>query len=81
MTLSTQAALAKDKRAGIPTFEHRHFAYIASVIQNITSEDGCLNSRQSDLFRADLAERFADKLALTNERFDRARFLKACRAK
>jgi hypothetical protein len=25
-----------------------------------------------------LAERMADKLATTNERFDRARFLKAC---
>ena len=54
--------------AAVPEFEHRHFAYIASII----------GSLPAGIERKALAYRFADRLEKTNPRFDRARFINAC---
>ena len=81
MPLTRNAETSKDSRASIPEMQHRHFAFIAGIIRGMISDDGCMNSRQSDLFRQDLAETFAAKLTLTNPAFDKARFIRACRTK
>ena len=66
MALSEQAALNKDKRNAMSDMQHRHFATIAHIIRTMPGN------------RVRAAYHFADELAKTNPRFDRARFLAAC---
>ena len=79
MTLSTAAALRKDKTDAVSGMEHRHFATVAAIIANMPTvhngEQGFVDVRQ------DVAYHFANGLARTNPRFDRARFLTACGVK
>jgi len=64
--LNPQAALRKDLTSGKHvTFEHRHFAAIAAILREMGADAATINA-------------WAYHLALTNPRFDRARFLKAC---
>lgn len=63
--LTNESATRKDITAGKAGMEHRHFATIATILRNIGA-DGAT------------CERWADELAPTNPRFDRARFLRAC---
>jgi hypothetical protein len=66
MPLSAKAASSKDKASGkTATLQHRHFAFIASVIA--TSGERAEDKRR-------WANYFAHDLARTNPRFDRARF-------
>lgn len=68
--LSANAAGRKDRAAGANAkLEHRHFAFIASVIRGL------------DLAPADrryVAAEFAAACAKTNPRFDTVRFIGAC---
>lgn len=77
MTLTTESALRKDKRnaAGDPngSLQHRHFAVIAGIIASMPDHAATLRTAKRSV-----ALQFADKLANTNPRFDRKRFLKAC---
>lgn len=71
MALTTESALRKDRRsARTATMEHRHFAVVASIVENL----GFLDAAQ----RKAVAYRFATELASTNPRFNRTRFLRAC---
>lgn len=78
MPLKTASALDKDRRtAGYVEMQHRHFATVAAIIRSMAKvhnqEHGFIDVRD------DVAEHFADELAKTNPRFDRKRFLAACR--
>jgi len=75
MALSAKAAHAKD--AGkVADLQHRHFATIATFIAQMDHGPSTFGQWSRD----DIAAHFADKLAATNPKFDRARFLAACRA-
>jgi len=66
--LTNQAALSKDKRnSRNPVMEHRHFAVVAGVLASL-----------DPYIRDEVAGHFADKLAETNPKFNRARFIAAC---
>lgn len=65
MALSTTAALSKDKTTGKSEMQHRHFATVAAILVNLKADK-------------DTCEAWADELAPTNPKFDRARFLAAC---
>jgi hypothetical protein len=68
MPLTPESAARKDRtNAKVGALEHRHFAVIAGIIAELRDED-----------RQAMADFFAERLAPTNPRFDRARFLKAC---
>ncbi|MEO1208426.1 MAG: hypothetical protein AAFX78_02690 [Cyanobacteria bacterium J06638_20] len=67
MTLTTESALAKDKRTGKAQMQHRHFATIAAIIASLPKP-----------IRYDVAEHFAFELRETNPKFDIDRFLAAC---
>jgi hypothetical protein len=68
MTLSANAALAKDRATGKSVqMQHRHFAYIANMIAVLPCE-----------IREQVAKTFAGSLRLTNDNFDLGRFLRAC---
>ncbi len=69
MPLKPVAALAKDTRSGLGEMQHRHFATVAAIIAALPD----------DMLTRAVADHFADKLAATNPRFDRKRFLAACR--
>lgn len=70
--LTTESATRKDlSNARKATFEHRHFATVAAIIKDMRAY---LPGNTGDR----VAEEFADSLAGTNPRFDRARFLRAC---
>lgn len=77
MALTEKSALAKDRRNGLGDMQHRHFATVATIIRGMekvsNQEHGFIDIRE------DVAEHFADQLAKTNPRFDRARFLAACK--
>lgn len=67
MALTDESALRKDKTSGLGDMQHRHFATIATILRETgASREYC--------------ETWADKLAPTNPRFDRRRFLRACEA-
>ena len=68
--LTTASALRKDKRTRAQ-LQHRHFATIADIIRRM--DDGAPWPVE------DIQTHFADHLADTNPRFDRQRFLNACR--
>lgn len=69
MALSTKAAASKDKSAGLGEMQHRHFATVATIIHDMAIDAAT---------RETIAAAFAEKLALTNPRFDRRRFIAAC---
>lgn len=75
MALSTQAANRKDIRSDLCSMEHRHFAAIAAMLRNMPR----------GAFPADgpayetIVNHFANELRATNPRFDRQRFMAACR--
>ncbi len=71
MALKTQAANRKDLNTGKADLQHRHFATIATILRAMP-----LDRRMSP---AQVAEHFADELRATNPKFDRARFLAACK--
>jgi hypothetical protein len=71
MTLTIQTALRKDTTTKA-AMQHRHFATIAQIINN---RFGTMSPTSLNI----VAEAFADELADTNPRFDRERFLRACR--
>ena len=74
MSLTIESASRKDKTSAKgATFEHRHFAALADMLAN-------LHSVGDEPTRTWVAQYFADELAKTNPRFDRARFLHACNA-
>jgi hypothetical protein len=68
--LKPESALRKDLTTGRVTMQHRHYATIADIIRRM--DDGGVWDHCT------IAEHFADWLADTNPRFDRARFLTAC---
>jgi hypothetical protein len=66
--LTKQSALSKDQRnASKPVMEHRHFAVVAGVLADL-----------DDATREQVALHFAAKLAATNPKFNKARFMAAC---
>lgn len=67
--LTIEAAARKDKIGALGSLEHRHFATIAAILRNLPD--------YAD--KSAVIEHFADELIVTNPRFDRARFLAACR--
>lgn len=69
MVLKPEAALRKD-RTTQATLEHRHFAFIAGVIADMMDRE--LGDRRA------IARNFADACALSNPKFNRARFFAAC---
>lgn len=73
MPLSPQAAARKDQASGNPTFQHRHFAFIAATIKAMPTHASTLRAQQ-----ASCALTFAEALESTNPNFDRRRFLAAC---
>jgi prephenate dehydrogenase len=76
MALTTESALRKDKtNAFASTMEHRHFATIAAILAELKPSQRLSLSATSWRYVCNL---FADRLAGTNPRFDRQRFLKAC---
>ena len=76
MPLKPQAAKSKDKRTAISGVElqHRHFAFIASVISGLYADLGNMDHGR-------VIDRFADECAKSNPRFDRSRFKAACAPK
>lgn len=60
-------------RNGNPKMQRAHFQLIADVV----SEFDFVKEYQ-DGVRQSLAEEFAKRLALTNDSFDRDRFIRAC---
>ena len=76
--LKPEAAARKDKLgADYPaTLQHRHFAVIAGILAELDGVALAINPEQ----RRAIREHFADRLARTNPKFDRKRFLAACEA-
>ncbi len=66
MPLKTDAAARKDRNSGKGDLQHRHFATIATCLRNIHADTYTING-------------MADELAETNPKFDRGRFIAACR--
>lgn len=76
MALTIESALRKDKtnkHGNLDGMQHRHFAVIAGIIADMSSHAPSLRTAKRSV-----ALTFADKLASTNQRFDRRRFLLAC---
>jgi len=74
MALTETAVTLKDIRTGKADMEHRHFATIAAIIRNC---DKGLIPCSTNATRQFMAELFADELADTNPKFNRARFIRA----
>lgn len=70
MALSTDAALRKDRSNASSDMQHRHFATVAAIIRDLP---------MTEADRECVAEHFAAELRCTNPRFDRTRFLRACK--
>lgn len=70
--LTQASALRKDKTT-TTTLEHRHFAFIASVIASLPTHAPTLRAQQRSTANA-----FADACEASNPRFDRSRFMRAC---
>jgi len=76
MALTQESALRKDKtnrHGNMDGMQHRHFAVIAGIIADMPTHAPSLRTAKRSV-----ALTFADKLAHTNQRFDRERFLRAC---
>lgn len=75
MPLKTSAANRKDistAQHGV-TLEHRHFAFIASVIADL------VDTNDQPLCKDEVRDAFAQACSLTNPKFNRARFYAATR--
>jgi hypothetical protein len=72
--LTQSAAHGKD-RGKLGDMQHRHFATVATIISAL---DCTGYDAEPEALRADIAKQFALRLADTNPRFDRERFLRAC---
>ncbi len=75
MPLKPTAAMRKDRRAGnkaSTTMQHRHFAFIASVIAGLPDHAASLRAQKASVTSA-----FAQALEKTNPNFDRSRFFNA----
>lgn len=70
--LTQKSANRKDIKTGKAPMQHRHYCTVAAIIRGMTGED-------FEGLRPVVARRFAEELATTNPRFDRERFLAACR--
>jgi hypothetical protein len=70
MALAFLAAQRKDARNAKSAMQHRHFATVAAIIATLQLKEPALSH---------VIRHFTDELAGTNERFDRARFIAACR--
>ena len=70
MPLSAAAAYRKDTADALAPMTHQHFRTIAAILREELAA-APITSRP-------VVHRFADALARTNPRFDRARFLAAC---
>jgi hypothetical protein len=68
MALSTSAATRKDVSTGISEMQHRHFSTIAEIIRDMPEPQ-----------REFTLQWFVDRLGETNPKFDRTRFVRACR--
>jgi hypothetical protein len=68
MPLSENAARSKDQRAPTPSLQHRHFAFIASVIRDIPTPSA----------RVEACAAFGLALKCSNPAFDNNRFSDAC---
>lgn len=64
MALSREAAFRKDRNADWCEFQHRHFATIADILRDMDAD-------------IETVGEWADRLARTNARFDRERFIAA----
>ena len=77
MSLTVESAARKDKRsakhAKMDAMQHRHFAVIAGIIADMPTHAASLRAAKRSV-----ALMFADKLAESNQRFNRIRFLVAC---
>lgn len=73
--LSHHAALEKDNRSGLSPMQHRHFATVAAIIASL-HESGTMGRDDA----AAVADHFAAELVKTNPKFDKRRFLAACKA-
>ena len=73
MPLTPKAALNKDTTmpSGRDVMQHRHFATVAAIIASL---------RLAEPAMSHVIKHFADELGATNSKFDRARFMAACRA-
>lgn len=74
MTLTTSSALRKD--TAMPSgnsMQHRHFATVANILQR-----RFVKTPHHVRSALDICEVFADELAATNPKFNRARFMRAC---
>lgn len=76
--LNDKSALRKDRKSAgnFCDMQHRHFAFVAGIIASFARDGGIVGDCD---FRDNVAELFADAFAKTNTRFDRARFLRACK--
>ena len=75
MPLTPESALAKDQRTGLAPMQHRHFSTVALILREVRQCDPTL--LDAETFET-LCRRFAIRLADTNPKFDRERFLAAC---
>lgn len=66
MALTPDTALRKDRRSGVTSLQHRHFATIAAIIADFPGD------------REALAQHFGYRLQETNANFDSQRFIRAC---
>ncbi len=72
--LTSASALRKDTTTGRSVhLEHRHFSFIAAVINAMPDHAPSLRAQKRST-----ALLFADACAGTNPRFDRKRFMAAC---
>lgn len=77
MPLKPETAARKDRaQPTAPSFEHRHYAELARIIRAMHGHLG-LHMSTDDVTAT--AQHFADELAGSNPRFDRSRFLAACK--
>jgi hypothetical protein len=74
MALSDKAAKNKDELGGDGSaFQHRHYAFVASVIKAMPSFAESLRTQKQSCALA-----FSEAFSRTNPRFNRIRFLRAC---
>ena len=79
MPMTKHAAATKDRaQPTAPSFQHRHYAEIARIIRDYAPPP-VGDDYTRDMIRRHVADAFADGLRHSNPKFDRARFLAACR--
>lgn len=76
MTLTLRNAANKDRASGttaLPSFQHRHFAAIATMIRELP-----ITTDEESEYQQIVADSFARQLQASNPKFDRTRFICAC---